>query len=376
MARAGACIDCWRACWRAWLRYLRTASGEVAIAPGADDGARPPDNAAACLERILASTTYGEAELDKAIACNVTIWTLPPATTGFPAWSRHEDHVSSDADHDRGHADWVVPNRVSNNAPRILYCHGGGYEWYSPQDVYRPVTSRLAADTGMPVLCFDYRLIPEFRHPAQLEDGLQALRWIAANGPEGPGRASKIFLAGDSAGGGLALALALAVRDGATEGVQVAGVVVVSPMTDLTCRGGSYTSRRWRDGGGPLCDPIFRGEDPVADSLEQIYKLLGRPGEPGVLPLDEPSISVLHAELHDLPPAQIHCGDLEVMRSDAVDFAEKARAAGSPVEVVVWPRMWHTFTQYTEGCGGPGAVPLDEAVRACAQIAGFLKGLA
>mmetsp|Transcript_71326 Transcript_71326/g.225340 ORF Transcript_71326/g.225340 Transcript_71326/m.225340 type:complete len:229 (-) Transcript_71326:114-800(-) len=228
----------------------------------------------------------------------------------------------------------------------------------------------------MPVLCFDYRLIPEFRHPAQLEDGLQALRWLAANGPTGPGRASKVFVAGDSAGGGLALALAVAARDGRAGEAKVHGVVAISPMTDLTCKGETYTSRRYRAGGGPLCDPIFRGEDPVAESLEQNYKLLGRPGDPRSYPLNEPSISVLHSELHGLPPTQIHCGDLEVMQSDAVDFAKKAKAAGSPVEVRVWPRMWHVFTQYTEGCGGEGAVPLEEAVKACAQVAGFLRRLA
>jgi len=359
-----------------WLGLApRQERARLLAGGGAAQGAAAADNAARCLQRIRASTTDGEAELDQAISPDVIIRKLPPSETGFTAWSRQEDYANSDADRDRGHADYVVPRGVGDDAPRILYCHGGGYEYYSPQDIYRPHTSRLAADTGMPVFCFDYRLIPEFRHPAQLEDGLQALRWLAANGPDSPSRASKIFIAGDSAGGGLALALAVAARDGLAGNVKVSGVVAISPMTDLMCTGETYSTRRHVEGGA-LCDPIFCGEDPVTESIEQNYRLLGRPGEPGAHPLDEPSISVLHAQLHGLPPTQIHCGDLEVMQSDAVEFGRKAKAAGSPVEVHVWPRMWHVFTQYTEGCGGPDAVPLEEAVRACAQMTSFLKSLA
>eukprot|EP00411_Alexandrium_monilatum_P042689 CAMPEP_0175485880 /NCGR_PEP_ID=MMETSP0095-20121207/80750_1 /TAXON_ID=311494 /ORGANISM="Alexandrium monilatum, Strain CCMP3105" /LENGTH=184 /DNA_ID=CAMNT_0016787671 /DNA_START=88 /DNA_END=638 /DNA_ORIENTATION=+ len=140
------------------------------------------DNASRCLNMIVSSTTDGEAELDKAVAPNVTIRKLAPAVTGFPAWSRQESYVNTDADRDRGHADYVVPSGADNSTPRILYCHGGGYEWYSPQDIYRPHTSRLAADTGMPVLCFDYRLIPEFRHPAH-SDGWRPTARQAQAGP-------------------------------------------------------------------------------------------------------------------------------------------------------------------------------------------------
>lgn len=87
-----------------------------------------------------------------------------------------------------------------------------------PQDVYRPVTTRIAKATGMPVLAFDYRLSPEFKYPAQLDDAVQAFEWIARNGPDGPSDASAIFIMGDSAGGGLALALALQLRDSPVHG--------------------------------------------------------------------------------------------------------------------------------------------------------------
>jgi len=263
----------------------------------------------------------------------------------------------------------VVPTGCTNASPRILYCHGGGYEYYSPQDVYRPCTSRLAAVSGMPLFCFDYRLSPEFKHPAQINDAVQAFQWLCDNGPEGPGRAPAIFLCGDSAGGGLALALAVRLRDRPADacGVRVAGVSVVSPETDLSCSGESYRTRRGTD-------PIFTDEDPAAASMPQVYALLGQPQEVDCCCPRDPSISPLHAELHGLPPTQIHVGDSEVMLNDSVDFGQKARAAGSPVTVVVWPRMWHTFTQYTEGCGGDDAQPLQEALDALQQQGKFLRG--
>jgi acetyl esterase/lipase len=110
--------------------------------------------------------------------------------------------------------------------------------------------------------------------------------------------------------------------------------------------------------------------------MPQIYMLLGQPEEPKCCCPRNPAISPLHAELHGLPPTQIHVGESEVMLNDSVDFGQKATAAGSPVTVVVWPRMWHTFTQYTEGCGGDDAEPLQEALDALQQQGKFLRGLA
>lgn len=333
---------------------------------------KPMDNIQRCIDRMV----NGEDELDVELAPGVRIVKLSPEVTGFAAWSRDPAEYPEDVDRDRGHADWLVPEGTNNDSPRILYCHGGGYEFYSPQDVYRPCTTRLAAAAKMPVLAIDYRCCPEFRHPAQLEDAVQAFRWIAHNGPDGPCPASKIFISGDSAGGGLAFALALRLRDHPVPEARVAGVSVVSPQTDMTCTGESYTTRRWKEGGGPQCDPMFRGPDPTADSMPQIYKLLGEPGESGSYDLKDPALSVLHAELHGLPPSQIHVGDAEVMLSDSVEFAKKAVEAGSPVQVKVWPRMWHTFTQNSEGCGGKDAKPLQEAIDAIREQGEFLSGLA
>uniref|UniRef100_A0A7S4UYZ6 Alpha/beta hydrolase fold-3 domain-containing protein n=1 Tax=Alexandrium monilatum TaxID=311494 RepID=A0A7S4UYZ6_9DINO len=316
--------------------------------------------------------------MDKTIPAGVRFLTLAPASTGFPAWRRCWWKACRASDWDRGHALWAVPAGVGNAAPRVLYCHGGGFEDHRPQDTHcRAATARLAAVSGMPVLAIDYRLVPEFRHPAQLEDALQAFRWICENGPDGPGAAPAVLLSGESSGGNLALALALRLRDERAPGaVTLAGISVVSPVTDLSCRGESYRTRRWRPGGGSKCDPLFRGPDAAAESMPQIHLLLGEPGRPGSFPATEPSISPLHAELHGLPPTQIHVGDAEVLLSDSVDFGEKAAAAGSPVEVTVWPRMWHSFTLYSEGCGGPDAKPLREAVEAIQQQGDFMRRVA
>merc|ERR1719215_1009237 len=200
------------------------------------------------IAHMLKSGSCGEAELDRELTPGVKIVKVPPEVTGFPAWKRDKDQFPDDVDQDRGHADWLVPEGSGNASARILYTHGGGYEYYSPQDVYRPTTTKLAAATGIPVLAIDYRLAPEFKHPAQLEDALQAFKWIAKNGPEGLSPAKHIFLAGDSAGGGLALALALRLRDEPVEEGPVAGVSVVSPETDLSCSGESYRTRRWQLG--------------------------------------------------------------------------------------------------------------------------------
>lgn len=316
-----------------------------------------PEHIAACVKK-LTSRTF---EKDRGIPSNVKIQVLPPSSTGFPTYYRRGREL--------GFAEWVVPDGASNQSPRILYFHGGGYEYMNPKQ-FRATTGRLAAGTGMPVLVIDYRKIPEHPHPAQLDDAVQAFEWILEHGPHGKSPASAILGSGSSAGGGLALALAVKLRDEPGHGGQLVGVTVSSPQTDMTCSGESYTTRKWCDGGGDACDPIFRGADPSADSMPQIYKLLGKPGRRGSYPLHEPSISPLHAELHKLPPTLIHVGDAEVMLSDSVDFGLKAKAAGSPVQVTVWPRMWHCFERFSEGCGT--GTPIKEGQEALRRQVAFL----
>ena len=114
----------------------------------------------------------------------------------------------------RGKAEWMVPENCTSDC-RILFLHGGSYMWYSGVDeFYRPLASRIAFESGMPVLSIDYRLAPEFQAPAGIQDALDALTWMDANGPDGQSKARKLFVAGDSSGGGMSLAVLLACRDG------------------------------------------------------------------------------------------------------------------------------------------------------------------
>mmetsp|Transcript_102479 Transcript_102479/g.182051 ORF Transcript_102479/g.182051 Transcript_102479/m.182051 type:complete len:603 (+) Transcript_102479:136-1944(+) len=330
---------------------------------GSGKGRQDEDHIAAMRASFLNRTFVK----DKKVVPDVSIVTLSPLDTGFPQWQKAGNGKA------RGWAEWLVPEGMAAGAPRILYFHGGGYEHLSPPQV-RPTTAQLASKSKMPVLCIDYRKIPEHPHPAQLEDAIQALKWINSNGPHGRGQADALFCAGDSAGGGLVLGLALWLRDNPQAGLKIDGIVVVSPMTDLTCSGESYVSRRWTATGGDERDPLFRGADPAADSMPQIYRLMGAPREPGSFPLTLPYVSPLHGALHGLPPSLIVVGDAEVMLSDSVDFARKAEAAGSNVEVKVYPRMWHCFHRFSEGCGT--GVPLQEAIDVLDQQAVFLKSLA
>ena len=115
----------------------------------------------------------------------------------------------------RGRSEWLVPADCAREDCCVLFLHGGSYQWYSGVDqYYRPLASRIATASGMPVLAIDYRLAPEFQHPDPLHDALDALRWMADNGPSGPRAARKIFVAGDSSGGGMCLALMLAAKNG------------------------------------------------------------------------------------------------------------------------------------------------------------------
>uniref|UniRef100_A0A7S0ASV7 Alpha/beta hydrolase fold-3 domain-containing protein n=1 Tax=Pyrodinium bahamense TaxID=73915 RepID=A0A7S0ASV7_9DINO len=361
-----------------WLKSHVRPLPWLRMATPASKAKQPVDNILVCISKLLASAGCWENAMDKSIAPGVSLSPLPPTATGFPAWRRCPTKARSAGDQDRGHAHWAVPEGADNTTARVLYFHGGGLEDHSPQDRHcKAATSRLAAVSGMPVLAIDYRLVPEFRHPAQLQDALQAFHWICGHGPEGPGTAPAVFLSGESSGGHLALALALRLRgEGFPTAAALAGVSVVSPVTDLSCSGESYRTRRWRPGGGNRCDPLFRSPDVAAESMLQIYMLLGKPGRPGSFKATDPSISPLHADLHGLPPTQIHVGDAEVLLSDSVEFGKKAAASGSPVEVIVWPRMWHSFTLYSEGCGGAGAEPLQEALDALRQQGAFMRRLA
>jgi acetyl esterase/lipase len=221
----------------------------------------------------------------------------------------------------------------------VLFLHGGGYVTGSGA-LYRDLTWRLATAARARVLAIDYRLAPEHPFPAALDDALAAYRWLVA-GRADPRRTAVM---GDSAGGGLALALLLRLRD---DGLELpAAAVAVSPWTDLALTGASLSFNE-------KSDPMLNAAD--ARLFADCYLAGADPRNPYASPL--------YSNPAGLPPTLIHVGSDEILHDDAVRMAEILRAAGCRAEIEVWPRMphvWHLF-----------APVLPEAKQAIANIGAF-----
>ena len=205
----------------------------------------------------------------------------------------------------------------------ILYCHGGGYYFCSPAS-HRPLVFALAARSGARAFSLDYRLAPEHPFPAALDDALAAYRRLLADGTP----ADSIVIAGDSAGGGLALATLVALRD-ARDPLPSAGVLF-SPWTDLAVTGGTIRSN---DG----LDPMFCGA-----AIGRAAKLYVGGADPM-----HPYLSPLYADLSGLPPLLIQASSTEVLLDDARRVADRARAAGVSVQYEVWPKVPHVWQLWT-----------------------------
>lgn len=242
-------------------------------------------------------------------------------------------------------AEWVYPAGGSEAAGTLLYFHGGGYYQGSPVTHRRLVTA-LSAAAGMRALSVDYRLAPENPFPAALDDALAAYRWLTGPAGESP---SRVVVSGDSAGGGLSAALLVALRD-AGEALP-GGAYLISPWTDLA---GTGETRRTRAEAEPMLDPA---------SVEATARLYLPEGD-----LTDPRVSPLYADPAGLPPLLVHVGDLEILLDDSRRLADRARAAGVPVDLEVWPDAFHVFQMLV------GVVPeADEAVgRAGAWMAARL----
>lgn len=215
----------------------------------------------------------------------------------------------------------------------VLFAHGGGFTMGSAAS-HGHVAGWLAAAAGVPVLIFDYRLAPEHPFPAALDDFAAVLAWALALQP-----ASRIALAGDSAGACLSLALA------ATPGTaQVAAIVGLSPSTDLR----AYLQ----------IDPTQNPDKTVdAGAIADGFRAYI-----GGADSANPRISPNYADLSRLPPTLIQTAEGEVFAPGALDLAARAQAAGAMVEVDIWPEMmhdWHWFAprlpEAREALGRAGA---------------------
>ena len=236
--------------------------------------------------------------------------------------------------------EWVAPSGAQQDKA-ILYFHGGGFRLGSVSS-HRDLIARIADASSCRVLAINYRLAPEHRFPAPVEDAIAAFSWMLDQGlkPE------NIAFAGDSAGGNLVLAAMLGLRERGLP-LPVAGVLM-SPWTDLAANGASYVSRA-------DADPIH--QRPMIVALAKNY--LGEGGDPR-----HPLTSPLYADLTGLPPLLIQVGDRETVLDDSTLFADKARAASVDVELQVWEGMIHVFQMF--------AAELVEGRRAIGSIAQFL----
>lgn len=219
-------------------------------------------------------------------------------------------------------AAWMRLSREHRRRRFILYCHGGGYT-SGGLGFSKVLASKLTRATGMDTLAFDYRLAPEHPYPAAVEDALTAWGHLESLGMA-PG---DIVLAGDSAGGNLALVLCLKLRE-AGRGLPGA-LLLMSPWTDMTASGESLRGRA--------------GIDPV---LTPEYMYAVREAYAGGLDPSDCLLSPLFADFAGFPPALIQVGTHEILYSDAERLAERMLAAGADCRLEVWENMWHDFQMY------------------------------
>ena len=217
------------------------------------------------------------------------------------------------------YGEWVAVSRAHMKKYVILYCHGGGYSTGSCLYA-RTLTTKLAMSTSMDVLSFDYRLAPEHPYPAALEDAMKAWNYLMQFGYG----ARDVIIAGDSAGGNLALTLVHKLKE---EGrILPRGLVLMSPWTDLTSSGKSHETRK-------DMDPVLHKE-----YLEQMIRNYAEGQE-----LDSPLISPLFGDFTDFPSTYIQVGDNEVLLNDATMLHKKMVKANVPVQIDVFKGMWHVF---------------------------------
>lgn len=248
--------------------------------------------------------------------------------------------------------EWVVPPDPAPHR-RILYAHGGAWAAGSTAS-HRALVAELAWRSGLAVLSLDYRLAPEHPFPAALDDMCAALGWVRSNGPDGADTATDVTVAGDSAGGNLAAALALrCLREGRAGPDRL---ILFSPFLDVSLGREEPLSAR-------VHDPVVQ-----AEAIQMIASLYcpdaGALAEPLVAPL-----RASDAELAGFPPTLIQASACEALGEQALAFARRLWTMGVTARLSVWPDLPHVWQVFLES--------LDDAEQAVAEAALFAKaGLA
>ena len=230
-----------------------------------------------------------------------------------------KDTLIREIEIDGMYGEWVSVDRAHMKKYVILYCHGGGY--MTGSCLYaRTLTTKLATSTSMDVFCFDYRLAPEHPYPAAAEDAMRAWNYLMLLGYG----ARDVIVAGDSAGGNMALSLTLKLKE---EGrLLPRGLVLMSPWTDLTSGGRSHQTRAALD---PVLDKEYLDKAIAAYVREDA--------------LTNPLISPLFGDFAGFPPTYIQVGDNEILLNDATELHKKMIKQNVSVKLDVFKGMWHVF---------------------------------
>ena len=244
---------------------------------------------------------------------------FPAMRKAYDAFAEHDPmpEMSTSSDIDLGGVSCLglLPKGCSGDHV-VLWLHGGGFAMGFSRS-HKGMASQVAATAKIAAVLPDYRLAPEHRHPAALEDCVTAYTAVLREGVQ-PGR---LILAGDSAGGGLAVATALRLKE---LGVAMpAGMMLLSPWVDLDNRGWSHGAKATRD-------PFLTSPGLKARAKQYL-------GEGSA------NFSILDADMRGLPPAYIQTGEAEILMSDSTALAERLGASGVPVTLEIWPDMFHVF---------------------------------
>mgnify|MGYP001818953251 FL=1 len=218
-------------------------------------------------------------------------------------------------------AEWVRPELAPSDTV-ILYLHGGAYALGSC-DSHRHLVSHIARAAGVRALLPEYRLAPENRFPAALNDATRVYQQLLSDGYA----PRNIVIAGDSAGGGLTMSTLLQIRNLGLQ--QPALGCLLSPWLDLAAEGESMQTRREED-------PWFSPED-----LPHVARLYCDDSQ-----VRSPLVSPVYADPAGLCPIHIQVGDHEILLSDSERLVENIRRAGGDVGLEVWPDMWHVFQAF------------------------------
>lgn len=217
-------------------------------------------------------------------------------------------------------AEWIIPDEC-NSAGVILYLHGGGYTC-GGLEYSRGFGSKLASEYGLKVFCCAYRLAPENKFPAALDDALASYKYLLDSGFP----SDRIILAGESAGGGLCYSLCLKLCELGLS--QPAGIIAISPWTDLTASGDSIEANREVDPTLSLDQLNFYADSYTDDRTN-----------PHVSPL-------LFEDGTKLPPSLIFVGGDEILLDDSTRLHEKLLNSGNRSKLIIADRLWHAYVLY------------------------------